>query len=232
MPLYGWENLKSEYDDPVFDYYIAAIQHQERKKMPDVSDAVDRRALTEAIASTQHVRALVCFVCAQVKVDTGKDHTHSEITLPSKNTQIICEARRRDYNSVKFNLSLPFFRETYMQGPNASPWRNATELDEDKWEWRRIFRFSEHARDTLEVLCCPEDVESCKGKHDEHTICSRCSLPLCSSCRAYFSIEAGGNEGSFVEGGVKTALPYCIPMALVNDNMWGYTTSLLVRYQR
>ena len=178
VPLYKWEPVNSPYDDPVFDYYIAAIQHQERKKMPDVSTAIDRRALTEATASTQHVRALVCFVCAQVKVDTGNDYTHSDITLSSKNSQIICDARQRDYNSVKFNLSLPFFRETYMRGPNAAPWRGSEELNEKTWEWRRIFRFSARPNDTLEVLCCPEDVEKCNGHHDEHIICSQCHTSL------------------------------------------------------
>ena len=71
-----WEFLK-------YDYYIKAIQHLEEQKMPDVGLSVDRRALSEAVRLTKHVRCLVCFVCAQVKLDTGDENT-TDISLTRK----------------------------------------------------------------------------------------------------------------------------------------------------
>ncbi len=201
--------------------------------MPDVGISVDRRALANAIAETRHIRALVCFVCAQVKVDNGRT-VNSDITLSSTNGVVLQKAWRDDFRSIKYNLSMPFFKSTYVAGreSHCQPWRGKAECLDNGWEWRCIFRFSSQRQDYLEMLCCPEDVERCKGLHDDTMVCRNCKIPLCESCRSYLVKHAGGNEGACkaMDGAVEV-LPFCIPMALANDNMWGYTTSVLVRYK-
>ena len=220
-------------DNPKFDFYVAAIQHKERQKMPDVGASTDRRALTNAIAETRQIRALVCFVCAQVKVDSGQGSCKSDITLCSTNGEVLHEAGHRDFRSIRYNLSMPFFKATYVAGveSHAQPWRCRAECLEKGWEWRCTFRFSRHRHEDLEMLCCPEDVERCTGVHDATEVCRKCKIPLCESCRSYLVKNAGGNEGALKEDGTVEVLPFCIPMALANDNMWGYTTSVLIRYK-
>ena len=229
LPLYKWE--KACFGNlPQLDFYIAAIRHKEEQKMPDVGISVDRRALTNAIAETRHVRALVCFVCAQVKVDTGILHK-TDITLSRENAKLIDEKHKKNQGVIYYNLSAAFFRSTYMKGDNEQPWRRSPEFENNDWEWRRIFRFSQKGSDDMEMLCCPEDCLPCGGDHDETVLCRDCYIPLCSKCRSYIAEENAGNAAARISDDTMESLPYCIPMALVNDNMWGYTTSLLVKYK-
>ena len=56
-----------------------------------------------------------------------------------------------------------------------------------------------------EALCNPEDVRSTQQcKHDEHTVCSKCDIPICNDCWSLAIAD----------------LP--IPSALCNDNIIGY----------
>ncbi len=67
------------------------------------------------------------------------------------------------------------------------------------------------------VLCCPEDVEHCGGAHGEEEICKMCRAPLCSDCRWRRLQEDEDNFRS--------------PMSLANDNMRGYTCSIIAKYK-
>ena len=66
----------------------------------------------------------------------------------------------------------------------------------------------------LAVLCCPEDVLHC-GAHPRDTLCADCKVPICAECWLHLT---------------KTETPG-IPMALCNDNYWGYMTGLVAKYE-
>ena len=87
----------------------------------------------------------------------------------------------------------------------------AGELAEGNWEWRRVMAVAEGVE--VPMLCCPEDVEPCGAKHPQGRICANCRIPVCSDCERLLRQARG------------------IPMALGNDNMWGYVTSLIARYK-
>ena len=207
--------------------------------MPDVGASVDRRALTEAVRVTGQIRCLVCFACGQVNLDNG-DESSSEITLSPKNSAMLdrIEVWSENKEALSYNLSMDFFKKTYVQGASENPWRhNAECFAPGDWEWRRSFKFSKYRHGCMEMLCVPEDVEHCGGQHSSTTICKECSVPLCSSCKGYllnaFAAKnlAYANETHFQKTGERRVLEYCIPMALANDNMWGYSSSILVRYK-
>ena len=120
-------------------------------------------------------------------------------------------------HSVSFERNLGFreFVKRYAAGHEAGegPFANAPELREDHWEWRRMLRGPGRAA-PVPLLCCPEDVEKCTPPCcGPNEICQRCKVPVCRGC--WLSLLMG--QG--------------IPMALCNDNFWGYPTDLIVRYQ-
>jgi len=78
--------------------------------------------------------------------------------------------------------------------------------------WVRQFLLATDEK--LKVLCCPEDIVSC-DQHEPNIICSGCKLPICSEC---FACLANGNS-------------YGSPMALCNDNFWGFLSSFIVKYE-
>ena len=66
-------------------------------------------------------------------------------------------------------------------------------------------------------LCCPEDVQHCGAPHPLHEICRSCRVPVCTECK--WHLAESEPEA------------YRIPMALANDNMWGYTSDIIARYK-
>ena len=64
------------------------------------------------------------------------------------------------------------------------------------------------------LFCCPEDVKKpdppCCGPNEN---CQKCKVPVCRYCRLKLWKDQG------------------IPVALCNDNFWGYATDLIFRYQ-
>jgi len=228
VPLYDWER-KCYGAWPQLDYYVAGIRRKEDQKMPDTGISTDRRALANAIAGTLHARSLVCFICGQVKTDTGILQK-SDITLSKENAAMLDDLQRKNPQALLYNLSAGFFRDTYTKGPNEQPWRRRPEFEEKDWEWRRLFKFSRKGVADMEMLCNPEDCLHCGGDHDETTICRNCHVVMCSKCRSYLKEEAGNSMAKKSGDGLES-LPFCIPMALANDNMWGYTTSVIVKYK-
>ena len=67
--------------DRMCDVYCEAVAVQERKKYPTVGPAVDRRAFayTASTYNDEHIHAYICFICARVKVDTGKIRSNIEM---------------------------------------------------------------------------------------------------------------------------------------------------------
>jgi hypothetical protein len=83
------------------------------------------------------------------------------------------------------------------------------------WEWKRdvYLKPDEH----MLMLCCPEDVQPCGNDHREGEICPQCRVPLCANCVNHL---------------LQSESPaYKIPMALTNDNFWGYTCDIIAMYK-
>ena len=102
----------------------------------------------------------------------------------------------------------------------GTDWKVADRKDEELrefgptlWEWRRLLRIR-GGEDTHEILCCPEDIQcTAKHKHKPEEICSACEVPICRDCWQF--LRTGRD----------------VPMALANDNMWGYISPLIVEYE-
>ena len=102
-------------------------------------------------------------------------------------------------------------------GAHGNPFLNANELRPGDAEWQRKLLFSEK-NVALWILCCPEDVNARKSKrcrHNDDVLCAHCEIPVCFKCEDKW--RKGQNHK--------------IPMALGNDNLWGYTSDILVKYK-
>ena len=66
-----------EEDDDVWDVYKEGLAVQERRRVPVVGAAVDRRAFetTLEVYNDDSTRSLICFVCARVCLHTGGAHS-------------------------------------------------------------------------------------------------------------------------------------------------------------
>ena len=67
----------AEEDDDVWDVYKEGLAVQERRRVPVVGAAVDRRAFerTLEVYNDESIRSLICFVCARVCLHTGGAHS-------------------------------------------------------------------------------------------------------------------------------------------------------------
>ena len=68
------------------------------------------------------------------------------------------------------------------------------------------------------TLCCPEDVNAHKSRrcqHKDEVLCSQCEIPVCFK----------------FEGKWRTGANHKIPMCLGNDDVWGYTSDIIVKYK-
>ena len=209
-----------KHDRDVMAYYCAAVQERERERMPLTGPSVDRRALAmlQQVMNSESTKSLVCFVCAQI-------HTYLEVDAPG-NWQIkyhsaaIFEHLEADSEKRGFlgqNCSLQEFIQRYARGSReqGNVFQNAPEFTETDWEWKRVFLWSRQGKPPLLLLCCPEDVAHCGRDHARHALCRRCEVPLCFHC--FLGLQP------------KTA--HAIPMALGNDNFWGYTSDIIAKYQ-
>ena len=196
-------------------YYCAAIAERERENMPLIGPSIDRRVFKwlQRASNSEKVQSLMCFVCAQIKTHVASHSANWDIKYHAGSIFDTAHDRR----NLKLNCSLRYFKDRYARddAPDGNPFRQQSELAADCWEWRRIFLLAGGKAGTMEMLCCPEDVEHCGGSHDPHQICQKCRVPVCKECymRLCHQRDAG------------------IPMALCNDNFWGYTTSLIAKYK-
>ena len=178
---------------------------------------------------------MICFCCGQVHMDSGHDFNNA-ITLSTQNSRLLHDIKVKSFNpeAVTYNFDLDFFVASYAAGASNNPWRQDPECLHQDWEWRQKYIFSRRTGDSMMMLCNPEDTEKCK-ECPEGELCQRCAIALCSTCRMRLEIanHTGHNiahrRASQQEAGTDAAiLPYCIPDALANDNMFGYASSVLV----
>ena len=67
------QNIALVEEDYLWDVYKEALAVQERRRVPVVGAAVDRRAFqtTLEVYNDDRIRSLICFVCARVCLNTG-----------------------------------------------------------------------------------------------------------------------------------------------------------------
>ena len=65
---------KNRMEELMWDLYKEALSVQERQQIPSVGYSVERRTFKYAthVYNDNRIRSLICFACAQIKVDTGR----------------------------------------------------------------------------------------------------------------------------------------------------------------
>ena len=238
----------------VITNYMKAVCIRLEQGMPDVGPSVDRRVLRGLNTIMPNVKSMICFCCAQIHghvplwsrmYKPGQHGDHTRLTpegepdsaspfwsehAHSGDSQNGIEMRQvrytlrrfymRNERNFRLHFDLGLFKERYASDlqPDGNPFRNSRLLDQDDEEWVQRVHLDVEAEPVF-VLCCPEDVQKrreCKRRGGR--LCNDCWIPLCSECDKCI----GRGETSE------------IPMALANDNMWGYTSDLIfglrVRY--
>ena len=201
-----------------YDFYEAAIQWKAQQTMPAVGVSIDRRSFRHVndTFNDDNVYNLMCMVCAQSKTHTGLmsvrrlDGSYIPLSETSyRKGEELIGLWKKNADHFDHNFGFRRFMERYGQD-----WKVRGRNDEDlrefgptRWEWRRLFKMRGRT-EPFELLCCPEDIK-CDRNHDTSQICDYCDVPVCSQC---WSLLMRGRN---------------VPMALSNDNMWGYVADIV-----
>jgi len=214
------------------DLYEEGIAMREREGIPSVGPSVDRRTIELVLQNynDDSVRSLVCFACGQIKTET-----------PGKNADI--ERRSEGWlaslgsKTLEANLGWDKWFEQHGSTQPLVRYGPGQHEDNPRGEW--CCRLDLHPeRISIDLFGCPEDW-SCEapvpspragagnaaerrrrlhtnGRTDAVlTLCKQCTLPVCRGCRTKLA-SAGGRQN--------------IPMALANDNWYGYVQAVIARY--
>jgi hypothetical protein len=159
-------------------YYTAAIAVVERKKVPLLGEAVDRRAIAQVLARFNNgsIHSRMCFICGQVKIDTGAPRSDIEMREGAWFNALSRE-------SLDANLSFSTFKRLYMDDRHSAL-HEAPELADGTTEWRRILLLGGERPVRVPVICNPEDVVCSAGcTHAANEVCPECRVPVCQQCR-------------------------------------------------
>ena len=129
------------------------------------------------------------------------------------------EWARRDAEAFVDNFHMLRFKGRYASDaqPDGNPFQHSTELDEDNNEWQRRLLMPPDGGAPMALLCCPEDVERSRWcTHPADELCGRCRIPICDTCARYAWTSTYDGR---------------IPMALANDNYFGYGPDIIARYK-
>ena len=213
--------LPAKYASEFFDFYEAAIEWKAQQAMPSVGFSIDRRSLrlVNDVFNGDIVFSLICMVCAQSKPHTGLrsrrvDGKFAKLSeVQYRDGSLLQTWKLRNLDHFDNNFGFRTFMHRY-----GEEWKTAGCHDEDlqelgptRWEWHRIL-LGRRQSDGFEILCCPEDIRCTQG-HDPSDICAECEVPICTSCYSKLNTESD------------------VPMALANDNMWGYVSSLIFEHK-
>ena len=207
-----------------WDLYKAALSVQERQTIPVAGVSVDRRVFeyTYHVYNDECIRSLICFSCAQIKVDTG--HLRSEIGFRSGRWLFSLPP-----GSLVKNFSMEQFTQRYRQSGSPLALRGSGSVDlcsPDFSDWQLQLhpqymdllaaspkQFRGIALGDLEqlsrsmFLCCPED-QYCDGDCvAQKVLCHRCRILVCRLCSQLLTSNA------------------IIPQGLINDNWQEYIQS-------
>jgi len=200
------------------DLYEEAIAIRERDQIPLVGPSVDRRSigLLTKDYNNKSVRSLICFVCGQIKPQT-----------PGPNSLIaLCgEAwfASLGKDTLEVNLGWKRWEQHYGGCSPLAQYGPGRSAANPQGEWCcRIHVAKGNAN--IEMFGCPEDWQCARGGSDRAThtdnadivqLCKDCSLPVCHSCRVLLRTAGLRNN---------------VPMALANDNWYGYVQEVIARY--
>ena len=184
-------------------WYCAGIRQQEQQNMSLVGPSVDRRtiALMRQAYASETVEMLICFCCAAKKIKVRLSEK-SEISY-----RLGGDLFRLGDQILHLNFALEDFKRAYGEGP---AFQDARDLEDDVCVRQLLFEDGKK----LQVLCCPEDVVNC-GQHSLDDICFGCQVPICTECWQHLADPA--HVG--------------VPMALSNDNFWGYMSAVVVKHE-
>jgi len=197
--------LKLDSDELSWALYKQALAVQERKTVPRIGVSVERRVFDTLTHVYQDdcIRALICFACAQIKVDTGG--LRSKIKFMSGSYLFSLPK-----GSLKKNFCLETFTERYCN--SASPLARKATRDDDQGNpdfsnWYvslhpKYLQMLSQQPEKLEALslqelqelrssgflCCPEDHYCTMGCPEAKLICPNCQIALCRDCM--YSLQA------------------------------------------
>ena len=213
----------------VYSMYMLAVHEKEREGMMLVGLTKDRQIHRGISCVMQHVQAKICFCCAQTHTcvplwermaprNCGRVGAESHSGISHFTVQEALVAfYHRDQHNFHVHLGLEEFKRRYCAEaqPGGNPFHDDTTFTTATEDWRQTLVLP-RSGDTIDLLCCPEDVIHCpKCASSEKQLCQDCHIPLCRECAA--CIVHNASPGS--------------PMALCNDNFWGYTTDLIYKYK-
>ena len=236
----------------IFDIYCEAGGVKERQGFPVSGPSTDRRILeyTQQIYSDTAIRTLICFCCARRLVDTGRLNSDIQFISGSWLFKLPRGSMGKNFSKSRFAKAYqkigsplspcqsrkPDFADwlLYLQSdtsdgavitpgvaqvneveavfdpddPMATTLAGTVYTSTAPRGWSRHCAVSENLlQDGL--LCCPEDHRCEKGCVQKKTLCEACEIPICRECR----LKMLANEPS--------------PMALVNDNWYGYVEAFI-----
>ena len=213
-------------EDLYWDLYKEAIAVKERSNVPIVGPSVDRRATDHLVQmfNDQKIKSLICFACAQIKVDTGVCRSEIEYVSAKWLLNVPPKVLWKKFSMEEFQKryckpGTPLARSgngnsmSDVAKPDFTDWQihlTAEAVEEYIAEEANARKLGEGGIDDLRqlargpLLCCPEDMRCTGEKHAIETLCLRCRFPLCRSCQ--LELQKGA----------------IIPAGLANDNWYGY----------
>ena len=221
-------------------YYMQAVMAREQEHMPAIGPSKDRQALEvdAQVWTSENVRSLMCFSCAQIHTSMSvfekryDTHVSDPLERGQSLRNLSCNAPicmhevgrsllrlyKEDTEAFKVAFDLATFKQRYAsaRGNRSNAFEAALDLAADDYESKRCIFLV--AGEGINIICCPEDVlqNSVKRKHPENMICEHCRVPLCRECASKL-FESRGQR---------------VPaMCLGNDNLWGYTSDVISRYE-
>ena len=212
-------------------YSNAAVMKKEQEHVPIIGPAIDRRILTilNKLANSDTLQSAVCFVCAQLHTwvqswtqihGEAWPNFKSQAPIRWLKLKIRCWLGKIWTHICFWKLSMSLDSKNKFAAENEAhdnPFSNASELKVGDTEWQRKLFISEK-NVALWILCCPEDVNARKSRrcqHNDDVLCAHCEIPVCCKCESKW--PKGENHK--------------IPMAIGNDNLWGYTSDIIVKHK-
>ena len=206
-------------------FYMAAVREKEREHVPLVGPSVDRRTFTylAKVASNDNIKSLMCFCCGQIQPWTSSWKRMYEARTNQGSvsgnsidmftvSESLLRMASKNWSSFLQNFDVATYRQHYGAATDESHMPN-----EDNDSLRHLDIKLGDATHRITLICCPEDVtRDPHCNHDAKTLCKYCSIPLCHKCKlqiCYYPYK--GN----------------IPMALANDNFWGYSNDIIWKYK-
>ena len=115
-----------------WDVYKQAVAVRERQTVPTVGSAVDRRAFEQTLQvyNDGRVRALICFACARICLDTGGPRSH--ISFKSGGWLLALPI-----GSLTKNFSKTEFEKRYQQPGSPLAFRGSDQRSPNFADWQR-----------------------------------------------------------------------------------------------